>query len=131
MKKQNFSRKREAIYNTLSSTKSHPTAEWVYNKLNSEYPDISLATVYRNISLFKEQGLVVSVGNVNGQERFDANVNPHSHFVCNTCGAVIDIMKVDTNKSIDISVANKYNFTVTHHNLTFYGECNICKELKS
>ena len=70
-------KKREAILNCLRSTNTHPTAEWVYAQLKTEYPDISLGTVYRNLALFKEQGLVISVGTVGGVERFDADTEPH------------------------------------------------------
>ena len=52
----NFSSKREAIFKTIASTKSHPSAKWVYDKLKDEIPNLSLGTVYRNIALFKEQG---------------------------------------------------------------------------
>lgn len=91
MKRQNFSKKREAIFRSICSTDTHPTAEWVYNQLKPEFPDLSLGTVYRNISMFKERGMVISVGTVNGQERFDGNVKPHPHFICTKCGAVIDV----------------------------------------
>ena len=85
-KRQNYSRKREAILDTLRSTKTHPTAEWVYLQLKSQYPDLSLGTVYRNLSQFKEDGTIVSLGVVNGQEHFDGDISPHSHFICSHCG---------------------------------------------
>ena len=91
VRKQNFSRKRQAILEALRSTKIHPTAEWVHQTLKNDYPDLSLGTVYRNLAQFKEEGIILSMGVINGQERFDANVSPHSHFICNCCGAVIDI----------------------------------------
>ena len=47
--RENFSRKREAIYQTVCDTKVHPTAEWVYEALKPVYPDLSLGTVYRNL----------------------------------------------------------------------------------
>ena len=84
-------KKREAILNCLRSTNTHPTAEWVYTQLKAEYPDISLGTVYRNLALFKEQGLVISVGTVNGVERFDADTEPHVHFICRECHKVDDL----------------------------------------
>ena len=90
-KRQNYSRKREAILDTLRSTKTHPTAEWVYLQLKSQYPDLSLGTVYRNLSQFKEDGTIVSLGVVNGQEHFDGDISPHSHFICSHCGSVLDV----------------------------------------
>ena len=83
--KRNFSAKREAIYKLLVSAKNHPTAEWVYESLKPEIPDLSLGTVYRNISVFREMGLIKSIGIFNGQERFDADMSQHSHFICTEC----------------------------------------------
>lgn len=127
MKRQNFSKKREAIFRSICSTDTHPTAEWVYNQLKPEFPDLSLGTVYRNISMFKERGMVISVGTVNGQERFDGNVKPHPHFICTKCGAVIDVNQITgDNRSLDYSVASAYGFRVDYHSLCFFGTCAAC-----
>ncbi len=128
MKKQNYSKKRIAIYEKICSTTSHPTADWVYMNLKDDYPDLSRGTVYRNLTLFKEQGLIVSVGNVGGQERFDGNVKPHAHFVCTYCHEVIDLHKIDLKSTIDYNVyGSEYDVEITHHNLTLYGLCSKCK----
>lgn len=91
MAKRNFSSKRNAIYNAVCGTDTHPSARWVYDKLKPEIPDLSLGTVYRNIALFKDEGKVSVICNVNGEERIDGNTEPHPHFVCNKCNAVIDV----------------------------------------
>lgn len=88
-------RKRNAILHCLRSTTTHPSAEALYQMLHEEQPDISLATVYRNLALFKSQGLAVSVGTVNGIERFDGNTQPHVHFICTGCGRVDDLFQVE------------------------------------
>ena len=62
-------RKRDAILTCLRQTTVHPSAEWIYAKLKPEIPDLSLGTVYRNLALFKQQGLITSLGTVNGVER--------------------------------------------------------------
>ena len=127
VRKQNFSRKRQAILEALRNTKIHPTAEWVHQTLKNDYPDLSLGTVYRNLSQFKEEGLILSMGVINGQERFDANVSPHSHFICNCCGAVIDIEETFENAEAAKQVNNKYGFAVEEQKIIFYGVCNQCK----
>ena len=76
------SRKREAMLAALRATTEHPTAEMLYNTLKPEYPELSLGTVYRNLSVLAEEGLVVSVAHVNGRERYDARVEPHTRFGC-------------------------------------------------
>ncbi len=85
-----YSKKREAILHCLRATDSHPTAGWIYDTLSHDYPDLSLATVYRNLRLFQTEGLIQSVGTVDGLERFDGDTSPHNHFVCRICGRVCD-----------------------------------------
>ncbi len=123
-----YSRKREAILSALKETDSHPTAEWLYQTLKPEHQDLSLGTVYRNLTLFREQGVIRSVGVVDGHERFDANTENHSHFVCRDCHAVIDIPKVSAGGEIERSVSEQYGFSVEHHDLTFYGICSQCMQ---
>ena len=86
-----YSKKRADMLTLIQSTNCHPSAEWVYQQLKPTHPDLSLGTVYRNLALFQEQKLIKSVGVVNGQERFDGTVAPHSHFVCTSCGSVLDL----------------------------------------
>jgi len=126
MKSRNYSRKREAILAKIRSTKSHPTADWVYLELKEEHPDLSLATVYRNIALFKEEGSVISVGTVNGQERFDGTVHPHGHFVCRQCHAVIDIDSPTEQPVITEQLENIQRCQVDRIDLTAYGLCEAC-----
>lgn len=127
-KRQNYSRKREAIYQAICSTKSHPTADWIYQSLKPVYPDLSLGTVYRNISRFKEEGSVISVGVVNGQERLDGNVSPHAHFICKVCGRVVDVASdnVAEDKNLDQGISKKYHCVVDFHDLVFHGTCSNC-----
>jgi Fur family peroxide stress response transcriptional regulator len=120
-----FSRKREAILNSLRSTKSHPSAEWLYQTLKPEYPDLSMGTVYRNLSVFKDEGLVITVGVVAGQERYDADVTPHTHFVCKKCTAVIDLENLNLDEHID-EVVSRQGYRVDSHELIFHGICPNC-----
>jgi len=85
------SRKRDAILQLIRSTDTHPTAQWVYEQLKPSIPDLSLGTVYRNIKMFCEEGLISSIGVQNGEERFDGIIEEHPHFICDRCGRVIDL----------------------------------------
>lgn len=127
MTRKNFSKKREAIYKTLCSTKLHPSAEWVYNNLKEEYPDLSLGTVYRNMNMFKEQGMAMSVGTVGGQERFDGNTKPHAHFICNKCGKITDIEQISYNYQADEILRQVSGCQVDFHLSYFYGVCEECR----
>lgn len=127
VRKQNFSRKRQAILEALRNTKIHPTAEWVHQTLKNDYPDLSLGTVYRNLSQFKEEGIILSMGVINGRSVL-TRIYPHTLtlFVIG-CGAVIDIEETFENSEAAKQVNNKYGFTVEEQKIIFYGVCNQCK----
>ena len=86
-----YSRQREAILQFLMTRKDHPTADAVYANIRKEFPNISLGTVYRNLSLLTELGEIIKIP-TEGADRFDARVAPHNHFICKSCGRVMDIM---------------------------------------
>ena len=122
------SKKRDAILSVIQGTTRHPSAEWIYEKIRDVYPDISLGTVYRNLSLFRDDGLVRVVTVINGTERYDANVLPHPHFACRQCGAVIDIT-VDFSMAASQLEGNGYN--VENCDITYHGLCPECSKKKN
>lgn len=132
-----YSKKREAILAAIRGTTCHPSAEWVYQTLKPDHPDLSLGTVYRNLVFFQQTGAIQSVGVVKGQERFDGDTTPHSHFICNGCGAVLDLNQLKLNTQLDQEISKQYGLAVERHELTFYGLCQSCmqqnneEELKS
>ena len=119
-------RKRDAILTCLRETTEHPSAEWVYSQLKQQIPDLSLGTVYRNLSLFKEQGLITSLGTVKGVERFDANTAPHVHYICTGCGRVLDLQKIRVPEELNHAAATDSGGEVTGCQLTFTGVCGQC-----
>jgi len=122
-------RKRNAILSFLRQTDTHPSAEMVFNHLKSEYPDLSLGTVYRNLSMFKNQGEIVSIGTVNGVERFDGNTKPHVHFICDRCSKVQDLHQLEVPTALCQSAARETGASVSQCWLTFRGECSDCKSI--
>ena len=123
-------KKRNAILTCLRSTKAHPSAEMVHEMLKAEHPDISLATVYRNLAWFKNQGLVTSVATVRGIERFDANTEPHVHFICAQCDAVLDLPEMEIPKSLSAQAEQASGGQVLDCRLTFTGLCRNCAKVK-
>ena len=119
-------KKRNAIYACLCGTDTHPSAERVHEMLQAEHPDISLATVYRNLALFKQQGTIQSLGTVNGIERFDANTDPHVHFVCTGCDAVIDLPHIQVPTSLGTTAEQSAGCRIEGCQLTFTGKCGSC-----
>ena len=120
-------RKRNAILECLRSTDTHPSADMVHEMLRPDHPDISLATVYRNLSLFKKQGLIQSVATVSGIERFDANTNPHVHFICTNCDAVLDLHQVDMPLALGTQAEKDTGCRISGCQLTFTGLCGNCQ----
>lgn len=125
--KRKRSRKRDAILAKILQTTSHPSAVWIYEELRKELPDLSLGTVYRNLSLFKDEGLVVSVGTVNGQERYDGNTEEHTHFICLDCGDVIDV-DAGIDPELAAVVERENNLEVLFKKLIFFGKCSSCRQ---
>lgn len=113
--------KRDAILSCIRSTDCHPSAEWVYAMLKPQIPDLSLATVYRNLAKFRQDGVVLTIGSVDGQERYDGDIKPHSHFICRSCGKVADLPAVEVDVPNMAQVGRSENCSVT-----FYGCCNGC-----
>ena len=124
-------RKRNAIYDCLMNTDTHPSAEMVQQMLQETHPDISQATIYRNLALFKKQGQIISVGTVNGAERFDANTAPHVHFICENCDAVIDLHQLSTPQSLCSEAENSIGCSVDSCQLSFTGKCRSCLDAQT
>ena len=124
-KEKRHSRKRDAILACIKNTKIHPDAEWVYENLKGDFPDLSLGTVYRNIAQFKDEGEIISLGTVNGVERFDGNTVPHGHLVCRICDRVFD-MPQDT----EIHVPEIDGFIPERCDIFVHGVCGVCNRNK-
>ena len=118
--------KRDSILTYLQSTTAHPSAETIYTALKPQIPDLAMGTVYRNLSLFKQQGLVSSIATVDGVERFDANTKPHVHFICNDCNAVIDLHQMQVPGALCEAAAEACDGSVSECTLSFTGTCRDC-----
>ena len=121
-------RKRDAILQYLQSVTDHPSAEKVFTQLKPEIPDLSMGTVYRNLNLFKQQGLAVSVATIKGVERFDGNTEPHVHFICQDCDAVIDLMDMEVPETLKSVAEASCGGQVAECQLCFSGVCRSCLE---
>ena len=119
------SKQREKIFYALKATRSHPTAEWVYEQVRGELPKISLGTVYRNLHVLKQQGKILELDFGEGTRRYDAFTHDHYHFICEQCGSVRDLdipQQADINERANGSVPGK----VHSHRLDFFGVCTDC-----
>ncbi|MBC8044606.1 MAG: transcriptional repressor [Rhizobacter sp.] len=118
---QRFSRQREQILKIVLGTKSHPTADWVYDQVRLKIPSVSLGTVYRNLNLLADDGKITRVILEDGKVRFDGNTGEHYHFICTNSGKVIDL-----DGKFDASLLEKFNrktgMNATACKIEFYGK---------
>ena len=121
----NFSKQREAILTVLSQTDTHPTANWIYEKVRETLPNISLGTVYRNLAQLSQSGEILSLHVADGFEHFDFVTAPHAHLHCKKCGAIIDA-KLDIEPLSKLS--NDLGFTPQNTIYVVYGICKNCKQ---
>ena len=120
------SKQKEAILRVLKRTSSHPTADWVYEQVRKEIPNISLGTVYRNLKSLQQEGKLLELDLAGTQGRFDARTDNHYHFRCEQCGRIFDVDGlVDGN--LDERVTRKTGFKVSNHRLEFRGLCKDCQ----
>lgn len=131
--KKGFIRKtkqRDLILKTLRNTDTHPTADWIYEQVKKEMPNISLGTVYRNLGMLKDLGEIIELNYGSKYSRFDGNPENHYHFVCSECEKVMDIKGCPVDKEMERCVAQKNGVEVFFHRTEFYGLCNACKDKK-
>ena len=123
-KKIRNSETRNRIYEYMCGTKSHPSAFMIFQDLKPLIPTLSMGTVYNNIKHFEEQGMIVNVANVNGNERYDADTSDHVHLVCDCCGAVIDVM--DANMDAAKTACSVSNARINKIKIVLHGVCDQC-----
>ncbi len=116
---------RRIIYEILKDTDIHPTADWIYSEVRKVIPNISLGTVYRNLKVLKEEGIIIEITD-GKQSRFDARIDNHFHFKCNTCGSIYDIESSEVPNLNKDSLERK-GFEVESMDITFNGICPNCK----
>lgn len=120
-----YSKQREVIKTNLSNRYDHPTAETVYLDVKNEFPNISLGTVYRNLSLLTELGEIQKISTCMGPDRFDGNPAPHYHFLCRKCGCVMDI-DLENQDYLDNAASEVFSGSIEGHSVQFYGVCPEC-----
>ena len=121
-----FSPNRQAILECLRSTTIHPTADRILEQLRPSWPNLNLATVYRNLFQLKEDGLIRSMGVVAGQEHFDGNIEPHAHVMCKCCGRIVDIPLTEEMSQLMALTGSTTGFEVQASQFT--GLCPDCRE---
>lgn len=125
------SRQREAIKAFLMTSREHPTADMVYQNIRKEFPNISLGTVYRNLALLVDIGEAIRVPSMDNCDHFDGRTEPHYHFICSVCGAVMDMELEDCGMSSMVTNMAQKGFSgvIQGCQIHFCGVCeNCCKK---
>ena len=120
-----FSYQREGILKDVQSRRDHPTANMVYESVRKEQPNISLGTVYRNLNVLVENGLISKISTGMGPDHFDGYMEPHHHFICKECGDVID-MKYESEHDVVETVSKNFSGRIDSYELMFSGKGEKC-----
>ncbi len=123
---------RELIIKVLQGTKSHPTAEILFERVRESYPSLSLNTVYKALDLFEKKGMIRRFNAGLNIYRYDANTEPHAHIICVKCDRVDDIDEDFNELLAGIKQNNKEKvfrgYDILSANLFLHGICPDCKK---
>lgn len=117
---------RHAVLDYLFTSMTHPTADEIYKALEGKFPNMSVATVYNNLRVLREKGLVRELTYGDASSRFDCNTRDHYHIICEECGKIVDFHYpvLDEVESLAQQVTG---FEVSHHRMEIYGKCESCQ----
>lgn len=118
---------RHAILEYLVETLSHPTADEIYKALEGKFPNMSVATVYNNLRVFREAGLVKELTYGDASSRFDYVTHDHYHVICEDCGKIVDFLYPGLDE-VEALAEHVTSFKVSHHRMEIYGICEDCQK---
>ena len=122
-----WTRQRRIILEEIRRMHSHPSADDVYNIVRRRIPDISLATVYRNLEMLSEFGVIKKIHSGGKQQLYDAVSDKHYHFHCRSCGRILDVA-IPPIQAVENSLEQLDGFDVHGHSIEFYGTCPNCNK---
>ena len=116
---------RHAILEFLIQSMIHPTADDIYKALEAKFPNMSVATVYNNLRVFRESGLVKELTFGDSSSRFDFVTNEHYHIMCDSCGKIVDFHYPGLDE-VEHLASHVTGFQVNSHRMEIYGTCPAC-----
>ena len=117
---------RQIILEELGKVTSHPTANEVYDMVRKRLPRIGLGTVYRNLELMADTGVILKLEVGGTQKRFDATTEAHYHIRCSSCGKVDDV-HIEVQQQINQLAQKASNYEILGHHIEFTGVCHDCQ----
>ena len=118
---------RLAIFETLLETRTtHPSAETIYKRVRERYPTISFNTIYKNLEMLEELGVIQKVNLLHQGARYDMPEQPHHHFVCRRCQRILDIFDPSFRELRKPAVKER-DFHIDEWTIQWTGECETCR----
>jgi Fur family peroxide stress response transcriptional regulator len=118
---------RHAILEYLYTNLSHPTADEIYKALEGKFPNMSVATVYNNLRVFKDVGLVKELTYGDSSSRFDSITTEHYHVICENCAKIVDFYYPGLDE-VETLAEHVTGFKVLSHRMEIYGNCPDCSK---
>ncbi|MBI5773994.1 MAG: transcriptional repressor [Verrucomicrobia bacterium] len=115
---------RQQVHEVLREKMDHPTADQVFMRAKGKMPEISMATVYNCLDALVQCGLVREVTLDRGATRYCPNMQDHSHFYCDECGSVYDILQTISPEDAGIKLPRGFRLKLIETNL--HGHCPDC-----
>lgn len=122
-----YSRQRELIREMVVQNPVHPTADSVYTLVREQLPSISLGTVYRNLNLLSDQGVLQKICVPGASDRFDGRLEPHPHIFCQGCNQVFDI-ELGSMEVLEDQLQKVTDFLITDRQVLLRGFCSNCRQ---
>ena len=126
MRARRSSVQRQLVSRIIESSRDHPTAQSVFEQAREQMPSISLGTVYRNLQLLVDQGLLLERKIGNRPARYEGQRQRHYHICCVECGALEDL-SVPYQEILDRRVQRMVRYQLQEHRMEFYGICPRCQ----
>lgn len=121
-----FSKQRDIVLEILKKSYSHPTANEIFVEAREVDKNISLGTVYRNLDLLCEDGIIEKISTTQGIDRYDFKKSEHSHAICEKCGKVFDFVTTANINKIKKEVQNQTELSVNLNEIRLTGTCKEC-----
>ena len=122
-----MTRQRRVILDELKSMKTHPTADELFHNVRRRIPNISLATIYRNLKQMAQAGIINEMRTTGSQRRYEGKADNHYHLMCVNCGRVDDA-PVPPDQHLQEAVDRTTGYTIIAHRIQFLGICPRCRQ---
>jgi len=105
----------------------HMSVDDIYAEVSKVHPSLSLATIYKNIILMMEKGVLVEVPIAGRKSKYELSKADHMHLICTECGDVEDKMCLDETDALFHRLTEEEHFKLNKRQVNLYGVCKDCQ----